>query len=478
MRMIKQIQTYPSLVSGKPIETDDLLTVTHKYSGEPYAFFHQVSKQEVDQAIGEAKEAFEKTPFPIMKRYEVLLNAARLLQHRAEELAEVMVSEAGKTFQDALNEVYWTTDILVDSAEEVKRLTGEKFILPVPGLDDKVCYTMRDPVGVVAAITPYNFPLNLVAHKVGPALAAGNPVILKPASFTPVTAYKFCEILIEAGVPQGYLHLLVGPGSKVGEWLIEDPRIDYYSFTGSQEIGKQLKEKSGLRRVSLELGSNSATIVHQDYDPLKAAEACVTSAFSNAGQVCISLQRIYVHQLIYQEFLDALANQTEELKVGNASNNGNTDIGPMISEQEAQRVEAWTEEALSHGGHLIIGHQRIDNFYSPTILVDVDPSLSIVSKEVFGPVVTVYPYQTLNEAIEYVNDSEYGLQAGVLTHDMNVAMETTRRIRTGGVIVGGTCSFRIGNMPYGGVKNSGIGREGPRYAIEEMTDLKTVVLNV
>lgn len=469
------IPNYPLLISGERVETGDMLAVTDKFTGEVYARIHQATKADVARAAREAKECRQSVAFPVMSRYEVLRKAAGLMQERAAELADVMVAEAGKLRADALNEVYWSVDIFVEAAEEAKRLHGETFTLPVPGLDGKTCYTMRMPVGVVGAITPYNFPLNLVAHKVAPALAAGNAVVLKPASQTPVIAYKLCEILLEAGVPAGYLHYVAGAGSTVGQWLIEDPNIDFYSFTGSVSVGRRLKEQCGLRRSALELGSNSATIVHADWDPIQAAKAAADSAFSNAGQVCISLQRLFVHESIYEPLLAELVKLASQLQVGDPRLS-TTQVGPMISEQEAVRVQAWIEEAVQGGAVAHCGHKREGALVWPTVLSQAQPHMKVMQQEAFGPVVSVTPYRTLDEAIDKVNDSEFGLQAGLLTKDIGAAMEASRRIRTGGLIIGGTCAFRIGSMPYGGVKNSGMGREGPRYAMEEMTDLKTVVI--
>ncbi|GGD77850.1 aldehyde dehydrogenase family protein [Paenibacillus nasutitermitis] len=473
--MTTTIPDYPLLISGEKVSTGQLLPVQDKFTGELYAHVHQASKEDVSRAIQEAKRAQATVPFGIPQRYEVLMKAAQIMRSRAEELADIMVAEAGKIKREALFEVYWSADIFTESAEESRRLHGETFSLPVPGLDQKTCYTLRQPVGVVGAITPFNFPLNLVAHKVAPALAGGNAVVLKPAEKTPVIAYKLCEILLEAGLPAGYLQYLGGEGATVGEWMIADPGIDYYSFTGSVKVGKRIKEATGLRRVSLELGSNSATIVHSDADPAAAAAACSQGAFSNAGQVCISVQRIYVHETIYDRFLAELISQAELLKVGDPRQE-DTGIGPMIAEKEAIRVQEWIEEAVQGGAVAHTGNKREGAHVWPTVLSNVSPEMKVVNSEVFGPVVSVTPYSTLDEAIDHVNRSDYGLQAGILTNDLQAAMQASRRIRTGGVIVGGTSAFRIGCMPYGGVKNSGIGREGPRYAIEEMTDLKTVVL--
>lgn len=468
-------RVYPLIISGKRAETNDLMTVYDKTSGEVYANVHRAGEAEIERAIKEARAAVSQKKFPVLRRYEVLMKAAALLKERAEEFAEVMVAEAGKLRRDALNEVNWSLGVLTEAAEEAKRLHGEMFTLPIPGLEEKTCYTIRQPVGVVAAITPFNFPLNQVVHKVAPALAAGNAVVVKPAEQTPVTACLFGELLVDAGVPEGYLHVLNGEGDVVGERLLRHEGIDFYSFTGSAEVGEHIKKNSGLRRVTLELGSNSATIVHSDYDPHAAAAACCDSAFANAGQACISLQRIYVHESIFEPFLKRLIELTEALNVGDPRDE-KTHIGPMISEEEAARLHSWVEEAVEQGAVAHTGNRREGAFLWPTVLSQVTPDMKVMRRETFGPVVSVVPYSDLKDAIAQVNDSEYGLQAGILTHQMSAALEAVQDIETGGVIVGGTCSFRIGTMPYGGIKNSGIGREGPRYAMEEMSNLKTVVI--
>lgn len=469
------VPVFASTIGGKPVESGNMLPVYDKFTGELYAQVHQPGRDDVQLAVTEAKRAQATVPFPVMKRHEVLSKAAALMKERASELAEAMVAEAGKLRRDALNEVYWSVDLFAESAEEAKRLHGETFLLPVPGLERKTCYTMRVPVGVVAAITPYNFPLNLVAHKVAPALGAGNAVILKPAAQTPVVSFLLADILRDAGLPEGYLHVLGGEGPTVGEWLLEDERIDLYSFTGSVPVGRRIKERTGLRRIALELGSNSATIVHSDADPVAAARACAQGGFANAGQVCISVQRVYVHESIRDTFVRELTLQAEALVVGDPRDES-TGVGPMISEREAARVHEWIGEAIAQGASALTGNRREGALVWPTVLVDVKPDMKVMRREVFGPVISVASYRTLEEAIDLVNDSEYGLQAGIFTRDLHAAMEATRGIRAGGVIVGGTSAFRIGSMPYGGVKNSGIGREGPRYAMEEMSDLKTVVI--
>ncbi len=403
------------------------------------------------------------------------MKIADLLVQNQDELAEIMIAEAGKTVEDAKNEVLWSADLFVDSAEEAKRLTDETVLFPVPYLDQQLCYVKREPVGVVAAIAPFNFPLNLVAHKVAPALAAGNAVVLKPALVTSVIALRLTELMIEAGVPQGFISCLTGPGAEIGDWLVQNPDINFYSFTGSVPVGKSIQSKIGLRRSSMELGSNSATIVCDDYCLDAAVEACVGDAFSNAGQVCISLQRIFVHESLYDDFVAKYVEQAKQLRVGDPSD-PDTQIGPMIKESEAIRAMEWIEEAEKQGAKVLCGNKREGSCVWPTVLTDVTREMKVFALETFAPITSIISFTTLQEAIDAVNDSPYGLNAGVLTHDLRVAHEAVSKIHTGSVIIGGTCSFRFGNMPYGGVKDSGFGKEGAKYAIDEMTNRKTVVV--
>lgn len=472
---MSNMQQYPLIIGGEKVLTEQTATVYNKYTGAPYALVSAARESDVACAVEVAKEAFASTYFDVNQRYTILMKAADLMAARKAELAEVLIQETGKTVTDANNEVDWSLDLFRDSAEEAKRLTGETVCFPVPWLDTQTCYTRREPIGVVAAITPFNFPLNLVAHKVAPALAAGNPVILKPALATSVIAYKLCEILLDAGVPKGFLSYLSGSGSQIGKWLTQNPDIAFYSFTGSVPVGKQIKSEIGLRRCALELGSNSATIVCKDYDIEAAATACVDAAFNNAGQVCIHLQRLFVEREVYERFVKRLVELAGERVVGDPADPA-TDVGPMIAESEAKRVMEWISEAQLGGANVLCGNRRERALVWPTVLTGTNADMRVRRDEIFGPVVCVEPFDTLEEAYGMVNDSRYGLNSGILTKNLSVAMEAVAKLKTGSVIVGGTCGFRFGNMPYGGVKESGIGKEGPKYAMEEMTDLKTVVI--
>ena len=472
------MERYGLFIDGGWRETGRWQEVRNKFTGEVIAQVSMASQEDVAQAVRAARRAADRGPLPPYQRYEILKRAGELLAERAEEFARTIAAEGGKPLKEARVEVARAIQTLILSGEEAKRIHGEGVpVEAAPGSENRMAFTIRVPVGVVCAISPFNFPLNLAAHKIGPALAAGNAVVHKPAGATPVTAAKLCQLLIDAGLPPGYLNLVFGPGSQVGEWLLENPEIDMYTFTGSAAVGERIKAKSGLRRVTLELGNNSAVIVHRDADLAAAAHLSAARAFANAGQVCIAVQRIYVHQDVVDAFTEALVAATRALKVGDPLD-PETDVGPMISEAEAARAEAWVQEAVAGGARILTGGTREGVLFQPTVLVDVQPHMKVVCNEIFAPVVTVIPYETLNEAIEAVNDSPYGLQAGIFTESLEVAMEAARRIRVGGVMVNDTSVYRADLMPYGGVKGSGIGREGPKYAIEEMTDLKLVVLNL
>lgn len=472
---MSQTKTYPLIIGGKLVEKDSTLDVYNKYDGELYARVAAANADDVDAAVSAAKAAMDRGGFSGQERYDILMRAAALVVERRAELAEILTQETGKTVQDAQNEIDWSIDLFTESAEEAKRIHGETVPFPQPWMTGATAYIRREPVGIVAAITPFNFPFNLVAHKVAPALAAGNAVILKPATATAVIGWKLCEILLDAGVPEGYVSCLTGNGADVGGPLAADKRIGFYSFTGSVPVGEGLKRDIGLRKCALELGSNSATIVCRDWDVDAAARAAAEDAFANAGQVCISMQRVYVHSSLYAAFVDKLVALAKEKTVGDPADPA-TQIGPMIAEKEAVRVMEWIAEAEAAGARVECGNKRQGSCVWPTVLTGTAPGMKVMCDEVFGPVVSVVPFDDVEDAFRMVNDSAYGLNAGILTNDMKVALRATQALKTGSVIVGGTCSFRLGSMPYGGVKNSGMGREGPKYAVEEMTEMKTVVL--
>ena len=468
---------YALCINGASRDSGTYLTVNDKTSGTPWASISQAGPDEVDAAITAAAKTFARGALTASQRYDILMKTAALIQIGRDDLALTMAYEAGKPLRDAYAEVDRAADTFTWSAEEAKRIHGEMVPLDATaGSENRLAFTLRVPVGVVCAITPFNFPINMVAHKIAPALAAGNAVVLKPASYTPIVAAKLCALVGEAGMPPGWLNMVVGPGHSVGNALLADPRINFYTFTGSVAVGETLKSSIGLRRCTLELGSNAAVIVHEDANVDNAATQCALKGFSYSGQVCLSVQRIIVHQAIMEQFVTKLVSVTEGLRVADPKE-PSTDIGPMISEGEAKRAAVWIEEAVAGGATLLTGGRRDGAFLAPTVLANVQPQMRVVCQETFAPIVTIQAYETLSEAFHLANDSLYGLQAGIFTSSLAVALAAARTLQVGGIMVNDTSFYRAGQMPYGGVKQSGMGREGPRYAIEEMTELRLVVLN-
>lgn len=469
------MEKYGLFINGKWIKTEEECAVLNKATGTIAAMISVAGKAEVTAAVDAAEQVLKTEKIEPYRRYEILLQASRILMREQKNIAIALATEVGKPMKEAMAEVARAEQTLILSAEEAKRMTGDMVPLQgAPGCGDRLAFTMRVPVGIVCAITPFNFPLNLACHKIGPAIAAGNAVVYKPATTTSLSAVLLCQIFAEAGLPAGYLNLVTGSGEKIGKLLTQEQRINFYSFTGSPAVGKVLLKDAGLRRVALELGSNSANIVHADADVKTVAALCARYAFANAGQVCISCQRVYVHRSIYQEFCDAATAYTKTLISGDPFDS-KTDIGPMISEKEAIRAESWVEEALNSGGKVLVGGKRHGNWLEPTILTDVKQNMKVICQEIFAPVFSILPYDEIQEAIDQVNDSVYGLQAGVFTNSVDIARLCAMKIEVGGVIINDGATFRTDNMPYGGIKESGIGREGPQYAVKEMTEEKLIV---
>ncbi|WP_153720759.1 aldehyde dehydrogenase family protein [Sporosarcina cascadiensis] len=470
------VRTYGLYINGEWHEKSVNNDVFNKYTKEVMARTAVAEEEDVNLAVKYAKESL-KTPFSPYDRYTVLLKAATALRARQDEIGEILAGEVGKPLAECKGEVERAALTLEVSAEEAKRIHGEGIpVESAPGSEQRQAFTRRFPIGVVAAITPFNAPLNLMCHKVGPALAAGNSVVLKPAQTTPVSTLIFIDIMAEAGLPKGRLNLITGSGSTVGEWLLKNQDVNMITFTGSPSVGKFIRERAGLRKVALELGNNSATIVHKDADLEKSATLAAQKSFNNAGQVCISVQRVYVHEDIYEPFLVKMKEETEKLILGDPMDEA-TDIGPMIAESEAVRVENWVNEAAGQGATVETGGKRDGAFYQPTILTNVNDDMKVCRQEIFGPVVVVSTYRSEDDVIARVNDSEFGLQAGLFTNDLAFTMKAINEIHVGGLIINDTSGYRVDHMPYGGVKNSGTGKEGPRYAIEEMTEEKIIVFN-
>lgn len=469
-------QSLGNLVDGKWISSNGGREVLHKYTGETLAIVSEADQRVVANAVTAACRAFEDRPLSPAERFEILSRVAQEIADNRESIAREMVKESGFTLKDCLKDTNRAVQTMLTSAEEAKRITGE--VVPVegtPGFENHLALTLRVPVGVVCAITPFNSPLNTVVHKVGPALAAGNTVVLKPSTYTPLTAIKLCRMLSEAGLPPGFINLVMGSGDPVGKTLVEDQRIAFYTFTGSTAVGKQIAAGLGLRRANMECGNISGTIVCQDANLERAAERVSHASFRKAGQVCTSVQRLYVHEEVLDDFLARLRSTVDQLVVGNPEDQ-TTDVGPMISEAEACRAEEWVEEAVHTGAQIVTGGTRSRRIFSPTILTDVPPSAKVVCEEIFAPVVSVVPYMNLDDVIRGMNESPYGLQAGIFTRDLHRGLRTARELRTGGVIINDTSSTRADLMPYGGVKDSGYGKEGPRYSIREMTEERLVLM--
>ncbi|SDM35087.1 aldehyde dehydrogenase family protein [Bacillus sp. OK048] len=465
-------------INGEWLESNETMKVYDKFSDEVIGEVAVAGEQDIDAAIQAANDAMNNRPLAAHERFEILRRTAELVKINADEIAKLIAREGGKPLKDALAEVNRGVAVITTAAEEAKRIHGETVPLDaVPGSENRMGLYIRVPVGVIAAVTPFNFPINLVVHKVAPAIAAGCAVVLKPASMTPLSAIYLCKLLEEAGLPKGYINLVVGSGRTVGDYLVAHPGKKMVTFTGSPSVGLRIKKNSGFNRVTLELGNNSGNIVHDDADIDLAADLLAKRAFGSAGQFCVSVQRIYVQENILEYFTQKMIEATNLLVVGNPLEEA-TDVGPMISLKEAERVEEWVREAVQEGAEVVVGGNREGAMMYPTILKNVNSKMKVVCEEVFGPLASIIPYKTFDEAIEYVNDSEYGLQAGVFTNNIELAWKAAKTIRTGGVIINDTSAYRADIMPYGGIDKSGTGREGPKFAVEEMTEVRMVVFNL
>ena len=410
-------------------------------------------------------------------RSTLLQKAAQALQSRQEEFARTMMAEAGKPLTDARREVGRAVQTFSIAGEEAKRIGGE--VVPLdwsPGMESYWGVTRRFPIGPILGITPFNFPLNLVVHKVAPALAAGNSILIKPAPQTPLTSLLLAELLLEAGVPAGGLNVLPCD-NRVAEQLVVDSRFKLLSFTGSAPVGWMLKAKCGKKKVVLELGGNAAVIVEPDADLDYVAQRCVTGGFSYAGQTCISVQRIFVHESVAAAFTENLVARVELLETGDPGNE-RTVVGPLIDPGAAQRIEGWIEDAVAQGARVLSGGTRVGSVVRPTVLSQVTPGMKVSCQEVFGPLVTITPYHEFDDVLKAVNESDYGLQAGVFTGNIGRIFQAFEQLEVGAVLANEIPTFRADHMPYGGVKDSGIGREGLRYAIEDMTEPKLLVMNL
>jgi acyl-CoA reductase-like NAD-dependent aldehyde dehydrogenase len=467
------------LIDGEWTAGAEGIDVLDKYTGEVAGTVPAASPQDVDRACRAAQAAFEGyAALPAHRRSRILARAAELIAARQDEIATLICREAGKAWKYSVGEVQRSVETFSFAAEEAKRIHGETVPMDASQFgENRVGYYYRAPLGVVGAITPFNFPLNLVAHKVAPALAAGNTLVLKPAHETSLTAVALGEVLQEAGLPKGVFNLVHGTGRTIGEALVRHPIPAKLSFTGSPPVGAHIMSVAGLKRVTLELGNNSGTIVEPDADLAQAVPRCVVSAFANSGQVCISLQRLYVHEAVATEFVARFCAATQALKVGNPLER-DCDVGPMISDDAAERAERWIRDALAEGARLLAGGRREGRVLWPTVLTDTRPDMKVMCEEAFAPLVSIAVYRDFDEALRLLADSPYGLQAGIYTQDLRKAFAAIRKVDVGGMMVNDTSIFRVDHMPYGGNRMSGIGREGVRFAIEEMTNLKMVCFNL
>jgi glyceraldehyde-3-phosphate dehydrogenase (NADP+) len=468
----------PFLVHGQWKQGDTTARVVNPFNGQVIADVVQAAESDAEQAIASTSGATATMgELPAHARSNILQQIAALIYRRRDEFASTITAEAGKPIADAKREVSRAVQTFTVAAEETRRIPGE--VVPLdwtPGTDSHLGILRRFPIGPILGITPFNFPLNLVAHKVAPALAAGNPILIKPAPQTPLTALLLGEVALEAGLPPGGLNV-VPCDNTLAERFVVDPRFKLLSFTGSAPVGWMLKAKCGKKKVTLELGGNAGVVIEPDADLDLAARRCAVGGFGYAGQTCISVQRVFVHQSIADLFTTKLLMQVARLKAGDPTDEA-TVIGPLIDQAAAQRVESWIGEAVAEGARVLLGGKRMGSVVEATVLSNVKPEMKVSCREVFGPVVTMTPYRQLSEAIAALNQSDYGLQAGVFTQDINKIFHAFRHLEVGAVLANEIPTFRADHMPYGGVKDSGLGREGIRAAIDDMTEPRLLVLNL
>jgi glyceraldehyde-3-phosphate dehydrogenase (NADP+) len=467
------------LIAGDWVGRDQTIPVLDPFSLDEVDTVPRGTRKDAEDAVTAALEGFEQNrSLPTGERARILRETAALLEDRQEEFATVIAREGSKTIREARKEAYRCTQTLRVSGEEATRTLGETIAFDQQeGSENRRGYYYRFPIGVVAAITPFNDPLNLVAHKVGPAIAGGNGVVVKPATVTPLSALKLAELFMEAGLPPKVLNVVTGPGGEVGDALVSDPRVRMVSFTGGVEAGLEVTRRAGLKKIGMELGSNSPVIVLDDADLPEAVESCVSGAFWAAGQNCIGVQRLFVQAGVFDAFLEAFVERTLRYKVGPKLDE-DCDMGPLITEAEARRVEAWVNDAVAAGAKAQCGHRREGSVYWPTVLTGVPQGARVDCEEIFGPVVNLYPIQDLDEGIRRANGVDFGLQAAVFTTDLASAFTAVDRLEAGAVIVNDSTDYRMDAMPFGGIKKSGLGREGIRFALHEMTEPKAVCFNL
>ena len=470
---------YKLLIDGQWVDGGSTLEVKNKYNGQTIGALPQARREDVDAAIAAAERAEDiMAEMPAHKRAEILLKTATLLREHFDDMAKTIAAEAGKALKFARGEVDRAISTFTIAAEEAKRLHGETIPLDaVPAGEGYFGFWTRRPVGVIAAISPFNFPLNLVAHKVAPAIASANTIVLKPATTTPLAAVKLCQILVEAGLPPGAINLVIGSGGTVGEWLVTDPRVDKITFTGSPDVGRHILSVAGIKKVTLELGNTSPVVIAPDADLDLVARRAAVGAYYNSGQVCISVQRIYSTKPVYEPLSEKFVKATEAMVVGDPLDE-RVDVGPMIDPKEVERIESWVQEAQTSGAKVLTGGKRDGTVYYPTVLADVRDEMKVVAEEAFAPVASIISSDDFESALEQANDTKFGLQVGVFTKDIDRVFKAVKRLNFGGVIVNDTPNFRADHMPYGGNRQSGLGREGVRFAMEDMTNIQMVAIRL
>jgi glyceraldehyde-3-phosphate dehydrogenase (NADP+) len=468
---------HPIFLAGRWVESPDVLEVDNPAdASNPAGATYHATEAQYEEAVEAAVAAFQVTrTLPAYERGRILRDISAGIRARREELGRLIALEAGKPIRDALVEVDRASLTFRLGAEEAERIVGEVIPLDLMASSkDRVGITRRFPIGPIAAISPFNFPLNLAAHKLAPAIASGNPIVLKPPSKDPLVMLAIAEIIESVGLPAGSVSIL--PMTReLGDKMVADPRFKLLTFTGSPSVGWRMKERAGKKKVVLELGGNAGVIVDKSADIAWAVKRTLVGAYSYAGQVCISVQRLFVHEAIWDEFMDAFVAGAKTLKVGDPLD-PTTDVGPMVDGAAASRTQRWVDEAVALGGTARLGGKADGSFFEPTILTDVPETAQVCSNEAFAPLVVAFPFARLDEAIERVNDSMFGLQTGVFTNDLAGAWRAFGELEVGGVIVNDIPTYRIDHMPYGGVKDSGLGREGLRWAIEDMTEIRIMVL--
>lgn len=468
-----------NLIGGEWRASDEVLDVHFPYNGERVDAVYMASAQDLEDAMATTQRGFEVSRrLPSYKRSEILQNLHRLMGENFDRLVDLMIHEGGKTRKIAQGEMTRAMQTIFVASEEARRMSdGEVFAIDwTPAGENRQGFTKRVPIGTVLGITPFNYPVNLACHKIGPAIASGNAMILKPAEKTPLSSVLLAELVLEAGYPPEAF-AMVNCWGKQAQTMVTDPRIAMLSFTGSASVGWMLKSQAGQKKIALELGGNAGMIVHKDADLALAIAQSSAAGFANAGQNCISVQRILIHRDVFEEFTDRFVTAVKAHQLGDPRDE-TTDIGPMITENDAKRAESWIQEALDGGATLLYGGARDGAMLPPSILTQVTPDMKVSCEEVFAPVVTLMPYTEWDDAIHILNDSPYGLQAGIFTNDVKRIMDAWDRVEVGGLHHNSVPTFRVDHMPYGGVKASGYGREGVKYTIEEMTELRLLTLNL